>query len=753
MQTQIPTQQAQQNQSRAEHKSQESAQPQFEDSRPEATAQLRLQSLMANGVKSTQLKSMQAMMAANTPTKNLGQSPAATNPIPVQRMEEEEPLQAKTDEPVQREQAEVSGAENPGADAPPDSTPPPKPNNTGLPDNLKTGIENLSGISMDHVKVHYNSDKSAQLQAHAYAQGSEIHVAPGQEKHLPHEAWHVVQQAQGRVRTTVQMKGDVQVNDDLGLEAEADVMGRATIVQRALETSANIEASAKGGRFTWNAFRTRTKGPETKATDAEGLGVKINGYDKELRTKIEWKAIDSSSLLGTEVTATVLGPDHTLGGEPQSGANKEWNKAVKKLSKEANKAYIAGHLLNHNLGGPGNDQRNLTAIPAAANTKQSKDSEEEVKKLVNEEYRFVFYNVKVDYADATKGNETFRYANKITSTWCPVDHSGAKQGTMSKSVVDIESPFSDGSATLQKNTNKFEGEKSAQAEVGDDDMVLNNAGYLKIAVSVRSQLELRFTKIKNDLDQQANEERIGELEAELIEVKKVSDEIKNDLTERLATTESQLKATATELDASRGELEGLKANLQMELARNRELEKELNEINGRFDRFVTSIAERDESYGIDEPSDLSPVTKEIYRSARLTHKKFRAMEEVGGNESDHEVARKLVFDSGSSARDSSSSTGEEEKEEHFSLPGNLQSNVSVSSVETHSRQYENYKKIVSKDGEYIAVRGKNKLAFAAVGDLIYIYGQDEPVKIVSIEGATRATGGWGRIYINDLAAL
>ena len=27
----------------------------------------------------------------------------------------------------------------------------------------------------------------------AYAQGSDIHLAPGQEQHLPHEAWHVVQ--------------------------------------------------------------------------------------------------------------------------------------------------------------------------------------------------------------------------------------------------------------------------------------------------------------------------------------------------------------------------------------------------------------------------------------------------------------------------------------------------------------------------------------------------------------------------------
>jgi hypothetical protein len=100
-----------------------------------------------------------------------------------------------------------------------------KENKTGLPDSLKAGVETLSGVSMDDAKVHYNSPKPAQLNAFAYAQGANIHVAPGQEKHLPHEAWHVAQQKQGRVKATMQMKGAVPVNDDARLEQEADVMG------------------------------------------------------------------------------------------------------------------------------------------------------------------------------------------------------------------------------------------------------------------------------------------------------------------------------------------------------------------------------------------------------------------------------------------------------------------------------------------------------------------------------------------------
>jgi len=131
-------------------------------------------------------------------------------------------------------------------------------NKTGLPDNVKSGVEQLSGVSLSDVKVHYNSPKPAQLQAHAYAQGTDIHVASGQEKHVPHEAWHVVQQKQGRVQATKQMKGEVPVNDDAGLENEADVMGAKAVRMAAKENggvvqqvSASNKAVAQLGMFDW----------------------------------------------------------------------------------------------------------------------------------------------------------------------------------------------------------------------------------------------------------------------------------------------------------------------------------------------------------------------------------------------------------------------------------------------------------------------------------------------------------------------
>lgn len=56
-------------------------------------------------------------------------------------------------------------------------------NRTGLPDNLKAEIKNLSGYSLDDVRVHYNSSpEPPQLSALAYAQGTDIHVSSGQEE-------------------------------------------------------------------------------------------------------------------------------------------------------------------------------------------------------------------------------------------------------------------------------------------------------------------------------------------------------------------------------------------------------------------------------------------------------------------------------------------------------------------------------------------------------------------------------------------
>lgn len=101
--------------------------------------------------------------------------------------------------------------------------------NAGLPQPVKREVEALSGMNMGHGHVHYNSTKLAQLHAHAYAQRAQIHLASGQERHLLHDAWHVMQQAQGRVRPTVQMKKNVAVNDDPSLETNQSIQRKVHV--------------------------------------------------------------------------------------------------------------------------------------------------------------------------------------------------------------------------------------------------------------------------------------------------------------------------------------------------------------------------------------------------------------------------------------------------------------------------------------------------------------------------------------------
>ncbi|GEN08397.1 protein of unknown function [Myxococcus fulvus] len=209
-------------------------------------------------------------------------------------------------------------------------------NDTGLPDSLKSGVESLSGMSLDDVRVHYNSSAPAQLQALAYTQGSDIHVAPGQEKHLAHEAWHVVQQKQGRVRPTAQLQG-AALNDDSGLELEADAMSarasrlpaasshavataqlnatpstgagasvpiQRVAVQLGADGAGNINNVNVGGRAgsLWPTERHHTTPWQTYLDTLDGalLGrtpdaavARMNGLDNHLRNLPGWDLVDS----------------------------------------------------------------------------------------------------------------------------------------------------------------------------------------------------------------------------------------------------------------------------------------------------------------------------------------------------------------------------------------------------------------------------------------------------------------------------
>ncbi|WP_186280037.1 DUF4157 domain-containing protein [Fluviicola chungangensis] len=236
-----------------------------------------------------------------------------------------------------------------------------KENKTGLPDNLKSGVENISGYSLDDVKVHYNSSEPASLQAQAYAQGTDIHVAPGQEKHLPHEAWHVVQQKQGRVKPTKQLKDSTNINDDAGLEKEADTMGLKALQMK----SSNETCCPKNGETPKSTYQL------AKGTKVTQLETKI-GYGNLQDFEFKGKKGKVGSYMKAE-----LDPNDAKTGSDTGGSN-AYSGLFNHLQSKTASTWVRGHLLNHDLGGVAH-YNNLFPITTAANNEHKYEVEYPVK--------------------------------------------------------------------------------------------------------------------------------------------------------------------------------------------------------------------------------------------------------------------------------------------------------------------------------------------------------------------------------------
>ena len=128
------------------------------------------------------------------------------------------------------------------------------PNLTGIPTQMKLDFEQRSGLSFDDVRVHYNSDKPRRIGALAYTQIPQVHIGPGQERHLRHELGHVVQQKQGIVRPTTWINR-LPVNDSPVLEYAANIgagvsRGHSRVMLNTVQMMMNQEYDEKKTRLT-----------------------------------------------------------------------------------------------------------------------------------------------------------------------------------------------------------------------------------------------------------------------------------------------------------------------------------------------------------------------------------------------------------------------------------------------------------------------------------------------------------------------
>lgn len=152
--------------------------------------------------------------------------------------------------------------------------------NDALPEDVQMKMESSMGHDFSGVNFETNSSKATDLGALAYAQGEEVHFAPGQfnpgstagQELIGHELAHVVQQREGRVQANAQAKG-VGVNNDSGLESEADRVGRAAASADVSATTQLKEANNSSNVVQRFSFMDDVVGPLSNNALGAGVGL------------------------------------------------------------------------------------------------------------------------------------------------------------------------------------------------------------------------------------------------------------------------------------------------------------------------------------------------------------------------------------------------------------------------------------------------------------------------------------------------
>ncbi len=178
-----------------------------------------------------------------------------------------------------------------------------------LPSELRSQMESSLGANFGDVKINANSNKASEMGALAYAQGNEVHFAPGQfnpatqagQELIGHELAHVVQQREGRVQATGQ-EGGMAVNTDHRLEAEADQLGAKAAAQM---KSADSGQQAEVGSFGGGSIMQKAEDP-TKPQFEAYKGASVNQPGRVSAPAAQYQTAKST---GVNVRSK---PDHTL---------------------------------------------------------------------------------------------------------------------------------------------------------------------------------------------------------------------------------------------------------------------------------------------------------------------------------------------------------------------------------------------------------------------------------------------------------
>lgn len=251
------------------------------------------------------------------------------------------------------------------------------------------------------------------------------------------------------------------------VDVKYEVLDRVT--QAAVATTLWTITPAKD-RSTWDLDVANAPQSIGKAPDSP-----------EWKTEVTWGKPHVPTGDGTHVVADKLGPDHTLGSSPSNtlAANRVAElETAASPGKGKGETYIAGHLLNDNLGGPGDLALNLAPIPGKANSQMSKNIEEPTKTIVNKQRGWVRYEVQVTHAYDNVAK--VHYPSQLDAWLSIYDRMGVAQLAQQSTIaIDAPSKFANKTAKAPNATAKFGGNAIESSPQMLDEVVLSQENDLR----------------------------------------------------------------------------------------------------------------------------------------------------------------------------------------------------------------------------------------------------------------------------------
>lgn len=166
-------------------------------------------------------------------------------------------------------------------------------NQTDIPISIKSELEKSSGISLDNVKVNYNSSLPQSVGALAITKGTNIDIAPNQEKHLKHELGHAIDYLSGGNQSPTLQYASVKIDDSQASEKRADdyangkraIIHKNTIVKPVVLRKVGLEFQTFKGR--WNVRKLDVSKMRGKDITLPSGEKKSLNTDEEIITEFE----------------------------------------------------------------------------------------------------------------------------------------------------------------------------------------------------------------------------------------------------------------------------------------------------------------------------------------------------------------------------------------------------------------------------------------------------------------------------------